>query len=127
VVFNMANPNVLNATSIYTSTVYLIPTGTSATTWTGLTPASGSITKVDTISATNVTGTVATITLSINSATGGGGTAYRLAYQISVPGNTTLMLVDKSNPIFVGEGQSIVATSGTSSSIELVASIEVLT
>jgi len=123
----MANPNVLNATSIYTSTVYLIPTGTSATTWTGLTPASGSITKVDTISATNVTGTVATITLSINSATGGGGTAYRLAYQISVPGNTTLMLVDKSNPIFVGEGQSIVATSGTSSSIELVASIEVLT
>jgi hypothetical protein len=123
----MANPNVLNVSSMYVSSIYLIPTGTSATTWTGLTPASGSITKVDSISATNVTGTAATITLSINSATGGGGTAYRIAYQIAVPGNTTLMIVDKSNPIYVGEGQSIVATSGTSSSIELVASIEVLT
>ncbi len=123
----MANPNVLNISSLYASTTYLIPTGTSATTWTSLTPASGSVTKVDSIAATNVTSTTATITLSINSATGGGGTAYRLAYQISVPGNTTLMIVDKSNPIYVGEGQSIVATSGTSNSIELVASIEVLT
>lgn len=123
----MANPNIVNLSSIYVSTVYLIPTGTSATTWTGLTPSAGSITKVDSISATNVTGTAATITLSVNSATGGGGTAYRVAYQISVPGNTTLMLVDKSNPIYVGESQSVVATSGTSNSIELVASIEVLT
>jgi hypothetical protein len=123
----MANPNIVNLSSIYVSTVYLIPTGTSATTWTGLTPSSGSITKVDTISATNVTSTAATITLSVNSATAGGGTAYRIAYQISVPGNTTLMLVDKSNPIYVGESQSVVATSGTSNSIELIASIEVLT
>lgn len=123
----MANPNVLNVSSMYVSSIYLIPTGTSATTWTDLTPASGSVTKIDSIAATNVTGTAATITLSINSATGGGGTAYRIAYQIAIPGNTTLMIVDKSNPIYVGEGQSIVATSGTSSSIELVASIEVLT
>lgn len=123
----MANPNVVNVSSIYVSTTYLIPTGTSATTWTSLTPATNSVTKVDSIAATNVTGTAATITLSLNSATGGGGTAYRLAYQISVPGNTTLMIVDKSNPIYVGEGQSIVATSGTSNSIELLASIETLT
>jgi len=123
----MANPNIVSVSSMYVSTTYLVPTGTSATTWTGLTPASGSVTKIDSIAATNVTGTAATITLSINSATAGGGTAYRIAYQISVPGNTTLMIVDKSNPIYVGEGQSIVATSGTSSSIELVASIETLT
>lgn len=123
----MANPNIINVSSMYVSSTYLIPTGTSATTWTSLTPSAGSVTKVDSIAATNVTGTAATITLSINSATGGGGTAYRIAYQISVPGNTTLMIVDKSNPIYVGESQSVVATSGTSNSIELVASIEVLT
>jgi len=123
----MANPNIVSVSSMYVSSTYLIPTGTSATTWTGLTPATGSITKVDSISATNVTGSAATITLSLNSATAGGGTAYRIAYQIAIPGNTTLMIVDKSNPIYVGEGQSIVATSGTSNSIELVASIEVLT
>lgn len=123
----MANPNIVSLSSIYVSTTYLIPTGTSATTWTGLTPSSGSVTKIDSIAATNVTGTAASITLSVNSATAGGGTAYRIAYQISVPGNTTLMLVDKSNPIYVGESQSVVATSGTSNSIELVASIETLT
>lgn len=123
----MANPNIINVASIYVSTEYLKPTGTSATAWTGLTPSSGSVTKVDSIAATNVTSSAATITLSINSATGGGGTAYRIAYQISVPGNTSLIIVDKSNPIYVGEGQSIVATSGTSNAIELVASIEVLT
>lgn len=123
----MANPNVLNATSIYASTTYLIPTGISATTWTSLTPAANSITKVCSIAATNVTNNTSNITMSINSATGGGGTAYRIAYQISVPGNTSLVLVDKSNPIYVGENQSIVATSGISNSIELVASIEVLT
>lgn len=123
----MANPNIVNVSSIYASTLYLIPTGTSATTWTALTPSTGSITKLDTVAATNVTSTPATITLSINSATAGGGTAYRLAYQIQVPGNTSLMIVDKSNPIYVGEGQSIVATSGTNNAIELIASIEVLT
>jgi hypothetical protein len=123
----MANPNIVNVTSIYGNTAYLIPTGTSATTWTGLTPASGTVNKVGTIMATNVTGTAATITVSINSATGGGGTAYRLAYQISVPGNSSLMVVDKSTSIYVGEAQSIVATSGTSSAIEMVATYEAIT
>jgi hypothetical protein len=123
----MANPNIVNVTAIYGNTTYLVPTGTSATTWTGLTPASGTVNKVGTIMATNVTGTAATVTVSINSATGGGGTAYRLAYQISVPGNSSLMVVDKSTSIYVGEAQSIVVTSGTSSAIEMVATYEAIT
>ena len=122
----MANPNIINATSIYVSTTYLIPTTTTATTWTSLTPSANSVTKIDSLVATNVTGTAATITLSINTQTGGGGTAYRLAYQLAVPGNTSLMIVDKGNPLYVGEDQSVVATSGTTNAIELVASIEVL-
>lgn len=123
----MANPNIVNVTAIYGNTTYLVPTGTSATTWTGLTPASGTVNKVGTIMATNVTATAATITVSINSATGGGGTAYRLAYQISVPGNSSLMVVDKSTSIYVGEAQSIVVTSGTNNAIEMVATYEAIT
>ncbi|CAB5238314.1 hypothetical protein UFOVP162_32 [uncultured Caudovirales phage] len=122
----MANPNIVNVTAIYGNTAYLIPTGTSATTWTGLTPATGTTNKVGSIVATNVTATAATITVSINSATGGGGTAYRLAYQTSVPGNSSLMVVDKSTSIYVGEAQSIVVTSGTSSAIEMVATYEAI-
>lgn len=122
----MANPNIVNVSSIYGNTTYLIPTGTTATAWTALTPASGTINKVGTILATNVTGISATVTVSINSATGGGGTAYRIAYQISVPGNSTLIIVSKNTPLYVDETESIVVTSGTSNSIEMVASYEAI-
>lgn len=123
----MANPNIVNVTSIYGSTSYLIPTGTSATTWTALTPAVGTVNKIDNIVAANVTATSATITVSINSATGGGGTAYRLAYQITVPGNASLIIADKSTAFYLGEAQSIVVTSSTSNAIEMTASFEAIT
>jgi hypothetical protein len=123
----MANPNIVNVTSIYGATSYLVPSGTSATTWTALTPAAGTVNKIDNIVASNVTGSAAAITVSINSATGGGGTAYRIAYQISVPANASLIIVDKTTALYVGEGQSIVVTSGTSSAIEMTASFEAIT
>jgi hypothetical protein len=123
----MANPNIVNVTSIYGNTSYLIPTGTTATTWTALTPAVGTVNKIDNIVAANVTGTAANITVSINSATGGGGTAYRLAFQITVPANASLIICDKSTSFYLGEAQSIVATSGTSNAIELTASYEAIT
>jgi hypothetical protein len=123
----MANPNIVNVTSIYGATSYLIPSGTSATTWTALTPATNTVNKIDNIVASNVTGSAAAITVSINSATGGGGTAYRIAYQISVPANASLIIVDKTTALYVGEGQSIVVTSGTSSAIEMTASYESIT
>lgn len=122
----MANPNLFAATSAYGSTSYLIPTGTSATTWTALTPAAGTVNKIESMVASNVTGSAAAITVSINSATGGGGTAYRIAYQISVPANASLIIIDKTTMQYVGEGQSIVVTSGTASAIELTASFEAI-
>jgi hypothetical protein len=123
----MANPNIVNVTSIYGNTSYLVPSTTAATTWTALTPAAGTVNKIGSIMATNVTATAATITVSINSATAGGGTAYRLTYQTSVPGNSSLIVVDKSTGIYVGEAQSIVVTSGTTNAIEMVGAYEAIT
>lgn len=123
----MANPNIVAVTSIYGNTSYLVPTGTSATAWTALTPAVGTVNKIDNIVAANVTSTAATITVSINSATGGGGTAYRIAYQVSVPPNASLIIVDKTTSFYVGEGQSIVVTSGTTNAIEMTAAYEAIT
>jgi len=122
----MANPNMVNVSSILGATTYLVPTTTTATTWTALTPSAGTVNKIDTIMATNVTASAATITVSINSAISGGGTAYRLTYQTSVPGNSSLMVVDKSTMIYVGEAQSIVVTSGTTNAIEMVATYEAI-
>jgi hypothetical protein len=123
----MANPNIVNVTSIFGNTSYLIPANTSNTVWSALTPASNSVTKVNNIVASNVTASAVSVTVSVNSATGGGGTAYRIAYQISVPANASLIIVDKTTSFYVGEGQSVVVTVGTGSAIELTAGYEVLT
>jgi hypothetical protein len=123
----MANPNIVNVTSIYGNTSYLIPSTTAATAWTALTPAVGTVNKIDNIVASNVTASAVAVTVSINSATAGGGTAYRIAYQISVPANASLIVVDKTTAFYVGEAQSIVVTVGTGSAIEMTASYEAIT
>jgi hypothetical protein len=123
----MANPNIVGVTAIYGATSYLVPTGTTATAWTALTPAVGSVNKIGSIVASNVTASAANITVTINSAAAGGGTAYRLVYQISVPANASLIIADKTTPFYVGEAQSVVVTSGTTSAIELIASYETIT
>jgi len=122
----MATPNIVNVTDIRGSTTYLVPTTTTATTWTALTPATSTVNKVDFIMASNVTASAATITVSVNSATAGGGTAYRLAYQISVPPNASLIIIDKTTALYVTDSQSIVVTSGTTNAIEMVASFEAI-
>lgn len=123
----MANPNIVNVTSIYGNTSYLIPSTTAATTWTALTPATNTINKIDNIVAANVTGSIATVTVSINSAAAGAGTAYRLIYQVPVPINASIVIVDKSTSFYLGEAQSIVVTVGTASAIEFTASYEAIT
>jgi hypothetical protein len=123
----MANPNIVNVSSIYGNTSYLIPSTTSATTWTALTPASGTVNKIDNIVASNVTSAVAVVTVAINSAAAGAGTNYRLVYQVPVPVNASIVVADKSTAFYLGEAQSIVVTVGTASAIELTASYEAIT
>jgi hypothetical protein len=123
----MANPNIVNVTTIYGNTSYLIPSTTGATTWTALTPATGTVNKIDNIVASNVTAAAATVTVAINSAAAGAGTNYRLAYQIPVPVNASIVIADKSTAFYLGEAQSIVVTVGTASAIELTASYEAIT
>jgi hypothetical protein len=123
----MANPNIVNVTSIYGNTTYITPSTTSATVWTALTPAVGTVNKIGNIVASNVTASAVAVTVSINSAVSGGGTAYDIAYQISVPANASLIIMDKTTSIYVGEAQSIVVTVGTGSAIELTSSYEAIT
>ena len=123
----MANPNIVNVTSIYGNTSYLIPGTTAATTWTALTPAAGTVNKIDNIVASNVTASNATVTVAINSAAAGAGTNYRLIYQVPVPVNASIVIVDKSTAFYLGEAQSIVVTVGTASAIELTSSFEAIT
>jgi hypothetical protein len=122
----MANPNIVNVTSIYGNVAYLASANTSANTLVTNAVSSGTILKVNSLTCTNVTGTAATATVSVNSAAAGGGTAFRLAFQMSVPANASLQVIDKNNFVYLPENTSIVVTSGTSNAIEYVTSYETI-
>lgn len=134
----MANPNIVNVVTIKGNTAYCVPSGTTATTsWTydgttaltGLTPATNSINKIDSIVVSNTTATAVNATVAIgNNATFGSATvtAYQ-AYQISVPANSSLIVVDKTTSFYVTENQSVAVTSATGSALTFVASFEVIT
>ena len=133
----MANPNIVAVTSIYGNTAYVLPSGTSATTsWTyngtvsltGLTPAAGTVNRVTSIVVSNVTSSAANCTVQIaNNATFGSGTAYSIAYQISVPPNASVIVTDKTTSFYVTESQSVGVTSGTASALVYTATFEAIT
>ena len=135
----MANPNLQNSSSIYGNTAYVIPSSaaTATTSWTyngttsltGLTPAAGSVNKINAIIASNITSSAVTATIAIgNNATFGSATVVTYpAYQISVPPNATLIIFDKTTPYYITENQSVAAYSGTASALTFTASFEVVT
>lgn len=133
----MANPNLQVSNSIYGNTAYVIPSTTSvsvawtyngSTSLTGLTPAANSVNKINSITVSNVSGAAATITIGVsNNATYASGTPYYLAYQIAVPVGATLIVVDKTTPLYITENQSVGVIVGTASALNIVASFEVVT
>jgi len=133
----MANPNIVNVSSIYGNTAYVIPSTTGATTsWTyngtttltGLTPATNTVNKIDNIVVSNTTSSAANCTVGIgNNATFGSATVISyLAYQISVPPNSSVIVTDKTTAFYLTENQSIGVTSGTASALTYTASFEAI-
>jgi hypothetical protein len=121
----MANPNIVAVTTIYGTTDYLTPSGTSATVLLPNAASSGKVYKINQIVCANVNGSSAvnaTVSLYTNGAvakgsTPSGGTAYPIISTVSVPANASLVAVDKTTAIYLMEGTSITVTSGTASGI----------
>lgn len=129
----MANPNIVNVTTIYGNTTYYTPSGTTAVVLLANAAASGVVNKIDNVVAANVTAVTATATVSIytNGAVAqgsapSGGTAYPIIFQIPVPGNSAVVVVDKSTAFYLQEGTSISVTSGTSNAITFTTSYEAI-
>jgi hypothetical protein len=136
----MATPNIVNVTSIYGGTAYLVTSATTAnTTWTyngttaltGLTPTAGSVNKIENIVISNTLSSAVTVSVGVaNNATYGSATvtAY-LAYQISVPPNASLVVTDKSTSFYLMENQSIAVIAGvaTAGALTAMASFETIT
>lgn len=135
----MSNPNIVNVTSIYGNTAYVIPSSaaTATTSWTfdgttaltGLKPAVNTVNRVTSITVANTTSSAAVATIAVgNNATFGSATVITYpAFQISVPPNATLIIVDKTNSLYITENQSVAAFSGTASALTFTATFEAIT
>jgi hypothetical protein len=127
----MANPNIVNVSAIYGTTTYFTPSGTTAVVLLPNAASSGKVFKINQIVASNVTAVAcnATVSLYTNGAVAQGsaptgGTAFPVVYQVSVPGNASLICVDKSTAIYLQEGTSITVTSAIGSSLTFSISYE---
>ena len=121
----MANPNIVNVTTITGNTTYLTPGNTTANTLLSNAASSGLVYKINQIVCANVNGSSAVnATVAINSAAAGAGTNYPIISTISVPASASVIAVDKTTAVYLMENQSIVVTSGTASGITYTISYE---
>ena len=128
----MANPNIVNVTTIYGKTTYLTPSVTTAVVLLPNAASSGKIYKINDILASNVDGTNsinATVSIYTNGAVAqgsapSGGTAYPIIFTVAIPAGATLNVLDKSTAVYLEEGTSITVTSETASKITYTVSYE---
>jgi len=130
----MANPNIVNVTSILGTTTYYVPSGTSAVVLVPNAASSGTVFKINQIVVANTTASAANATVAVYSngavaqgSAPSGGTAYPIVSAVSVPANASLIAVDKTTAVYLMEGNSISITSGTASALTYTISYEVIT
>lgn len=122
----MANPNIVNVTSIIGNSSQVALSSTSVTGVVSNASGSNKVYKINSIVVANVDGSsAADITINIYSnATAGSGTAYAVASTISVPADATLIVTDKTTGFYLLENQSIGAIAGTANDLVVTASWE---
>ena len=121
----MANPNIVNVTSILGDNSSTSLTSTSATSIVSNAASSGKVLKINTLIVSNVDGTNACdITINKYSAAALGGTAFAIASTISVPADASLIVIDKTTAIYLKENESIGATAGTANDLIVTCSWE---
>jgi len=121
----MANPNIVNVTTITGKTTYAALTTTLTTILLANAASSGKVFKINSIMVANVDGTTAAdVTVGINTLAAGSGTTYELANTISVPADATLSVIDKTNSFYLEEDKSILGGASANGDLEIVISYE---
>jgi hypothetical protein len=121
----MAAPNIVNVSAIYGKVVTADLTSTSAISVLSNAASSGKVFKIDSLVVANIdTANAVNITVNHYSAAALGGTATPIASTISIPPNSSLIVIDKTTMIYLEENMSIGATAGTSSKLKVVCSYE---
>lgn len=123
----MANPNIVNVTSIIGNSLS-VAVGTSATQLASNAASSGKVFKINSILVANIDGTAAAdVTVNIYSAAAMGGSATAIASTISVPADATLIIIDKTTMFYLLENQSIGAIASAAGDLVATISFEEIT
>ena len=121
----MAAPNIVNVSAIYGKVVTADLTTTAAISVLSNAASSGKVFKIDSLVVANTdTANAVTVTVNHYSAAALGGTATAMASTISIPAASTLVVIDKTNMIYLEENMSLGAVAGTASKLKVVCSYE---
>ena len=124
----MANPNIVNVTTIYGNTSSTLISSTAdpfATALVNNAASSGKVFKINSIVVANVDGSAACdVTIKIFSQDDLGGTGTAIASTISVPADTTLIVTDKTTAFYLLEDKSIGATASAANDLVVTCSWE---
>ena len=126
----MANPNIVNVTTILGNTSSFLISSTAnpfATALINNPASSGKVYKINSSVVANVDGTsAADITINLFSQDDLGGTGTALASTVSVPADSTLIVTDKSTGFYLLEDKSIGATASAANDLVVTCSWEEL-
>lgn len=128
----MANPNIVNVTSILGQTTYYVPSGTSAVSLLNNAAASGTVLKIESLVAANTSASAVNCTVSyyssatVQGSAPSGGTAYPICSTVVVPAYSSLVVIEKTNGIYLLENSCISVTSGTANNLTFTISYEVI-
>ena len=119
----MANPNLASASSVLVGNALIRLTSTSATQVVSNAASSGKAYLLDSLIVSNVDGVNACdITIDLFASATNTGTATKIAHTVTVPADSTLIVVSKENPLSMMEAQSIYATASAADDLHVIAS-----
>lgn len=121
----MAAPNIVNVATITGKTDQVSLTTTSATAVVSNAASSNKVFKVNSLVVANVDGAnAADITVAVYSEDDIGGTATELVSTVSVPADSSLVVIDKNTSLYLEEDMSIGATASAANDLKVVVSYE---
>lgn len=121
----MAAPNIVNVANITGVTTMVSIANTSTNVIISNPSSSNSVYRINTILATNIEGTNPYwISVRLANQAAGAGTSFPIAETITVPADSSLVVLGKDAPIYLEENRSIVAIAQSSNTICIVASYE---
>jgi hypothetical protein len=121
----MANPNIVNVTDIKGENSLTLLNSTSAISIVSNASASNKVYKINSLVVANANTTINyTVSVRLYSAAALGGSAFPIVSTLSIPANSSVIVIDKNSGVYLKENQSIGAQASTSNQLTVTASWE---